>query len=273
MTQIQAHDLVDEDHRLINELKERTCLDSLDAATPKFRELTTGILFQFADSQLAGASGYNACLNWGPTLDDRIELGKVVVEKMEMARNTYAILAGQNLNVNKYFAAHSWDAKVLRDADLGFRRASADKRLNALMYPLESWVDMSVFAYLMSSATCYTLSDFLSCSFAPLKDLAKSCLNLEKGHESFGERQLRRISKVSSSAIVIQSSINYWYDRVATSFGPAQSARNDLHRLFHLKSATNCELRQKWADQAQEFFAQIDIKLPVADLGNAAACN
>lgn len=273
MTQIQPYDLVDDDRRLINEIHGSACLDSFETATPKFRELTTGILFQFADSQLAGASGYNACLNWGPTLDDRIELGMVVVEKMEMARKAYAILASLNLNVEKYFAAHSWDAKVLRDADLGFRRASADKRLNALMYPMEGWVDMAVFAYLMSSATCYTLSDFLSCSFAPLKELAEFCLEMEKGHEAFGEKQLRRIFQSPTSAIVVQSSLNYWYERVATSFGPAQSARNDLHRQFHLKSATNCELRQKWTGQVEEFFAQIKLSIPCADPDNAAACN
>lgn len=271
--QIQQYDLVDDDRKLINEIQRGYSVLSFEKATPKFRELTTGILFQFADSQLAGSAGYNSCLNWGPTLDDRIALGMIIVEKMEMARKTYSILANQNLNVEKYFASHSWHAKVLRDADLGFRRASADKRLNALMYPLESWVDVAVFTHLMSSMTCHTLHDFRACSFAPLKELAETCLPVEKSHEAFGETQLRKIAKLSTSKLVVQSSLNYWYPRVVTSFGPAESTRNDLHRQFRLKTDKSYDLRQKWKKQVQDFFLEIKVDISISDSDNATACN
>lgn len=248
-------------------------IDSFQQAPPKQKELITGILFQFADSQLAGAAGYNACLNWGPSLDDRIELSMIIAEKLVMAKKTYAILAEQNLNMDRYFASHSFEAKVLRSADLGFRRASADKRLNALLYPLESWVDMAVFAYLMSSMTCYTLSDFLHSNFVPLKDLAESCLQLEKGHEAFGEKQLKKIAQSPANKIAIQSSLYYWYFRVATSFGPEDSARNDQYRQYHLKAATNSQLKDMWSKQVQEFFAQLKINIPTLDQIDAAACH
>ncbi|HEY9733844.1 MAG TPA: Phenylacetic acid catabolic protein [Drouetiella sp.] len=273
MAQIQQYDLVDEDRELIKAIERGSSLVSFEKTTPKFRELASGLLFQFADSQLAGAAGYNNCLNWGPTLDDRIALATIVVEKMDMAKKTYAILASQNLNVEKYFESHSWDAKVLRGADVGFRRASWDKRLNALIYPLESWVDMAIFAHLMSSMTCYTLNDFAKCSFAPLKSLADGCLIVEKRHEAFGENQLEKLARIPSNTIVLQSSLNYWFPRVATSFGTTKSLRNDLYRQFHLKAATNTELQGKWTQQIQALYEQLKLKVPILNIDNAATCN
>lgn len=273
MVPIQQNELVDEDRSLIKQIEQGQVLASFENTTPRFRELATGILFQFADSQLAGAVGYNNCLNWAPSLDDRIGLGTIVVEKMDMAKQTYAILSSQNLNVEKYFQSHSWDAKVLRDADLGFRRASWDKRLNALMYPLESWVDMAIFAHLMSSMTCYILDNFSKSSFAPLKKLADACRVVENRHQTFGEEQLQKIARSSTNTIVLQSALNYWFPRVATSFGTSKSSRNDLHRQFHLKAATNIELQQEWAQQMQSFYAHISLDIPVLNIDNAAACN
>ncbi len=273
MTPIQQNDLVDEDRALIKEIEQGSCLASFENATPRFRELATGILFQFADSQLAGAVGYNHCLNWAPSLDDRIALGTIIVEKMNMAKQTYAILAGQNLNVEKYFQSHSWDAKVLRDADLGFRRASWDKRLNALMYPLESWVDMAIFAHLMSSMTCYTLNNFTKCSFAPLKTLAETCLSTEKRHQTFGDEQVKKLAGAVANTIVLQSALNYWFPRVATSFGTSKSMRNDLHRQFHLKAATNSDLQHEWKQQMQVFYDMLELHVPILNIDNAAACN
>jgi ring-1,2-phenylacetyl-CoA epoxidase subunit PaaA len=273
MAQMQQYDLVDEDRELIENIERGNRLGSFDKTTPKFRELATGILFQFADSQLAGAAGYNDCLNWGPTLDDRIALATIVVEKMEMAKQTYAILASLNLNVEKYFESHSWDAKVLRGADVGFRRASWDKRLNALIYPLESWVDMAIFAHLMSSMTCYTLNNFAECSFAPLKSLADNCLLIEKRHEAFGENQLQKMARTPSNSIVLQSSLNYWFPRVSTSFGTTHSVRADLYRQFHLKAATNADLQGQWTQQVQVFYEQLKLKIPTLNTDNAATCN
>lgn len=275
MTQIQKPELLDEDISLIENFESGHKISSFENTTAKFRELATGILFQFADSQMAGAAGYTNCMHWGPSLDDRIALAQIVVEKMEMARQTYKILAGQNLNTDKYFASHAWEAKVLRDADLGFRRTSWDKRLNALIYPLESWTDMAVFAHLMSSMTCFVLRSFADSSFEPLKILSIICLCVEETHEKFGEEQIHKLTKKSNNnnALGLQSSFNYWYPRVATSFGPAASARNDLHRQFHIKGETNCRLREKWTEQMQQFYRPLAIEIPDLNSQNAATCN
>lgn len=275
MTPMQKAELLEEDLSLIENFESGHKLSSFENTTAKFRELATGILFQFADSQMAGAAGYNNCMHWGPTLDDRIALAQIVVEKMEMARQTYRILAGQNLNTDKYFASHAWEAKVLRDADLGFRRTSWDKRLNALIYPLESWTDMAIFAHLMSSMTCFVLKSFADSSFEPLKMLSIICLCAEETHEKFGQEQIQKLLQKSNgkNLLAMQSSLNYWYPRVATSFGPAASARNDLHRQFHLKGETNCRLREKWMEEMRQFYGHLAIEIPDLDNQNAAACN
>jgi len=161
-----------EDEELIDLLEQGASVATAASASNKYRALVTDILFHFADSQLAGASGYAACVSLGPTIDDRIALAGVVREKMKMARQVYQLLAGFSINVERYFVSHTWDARLNRHADLGYRRASSDKRLNALMFPLQSWADVVAFTYLMAEMACLQLDDLCSCSYKPFAALA-----------------------------------------------------------------------------------------------------
>jgi 1,2-phenylacetyl-CoA epoxidase catalytic subunit len=243
------HQMTDDDARLLDLLKSGARIDSPDSASNSYRALVTNILFQFADSELAGASGYVDCIGLGPTLDDRISLTTVVQEKMTIAKRVYALLSEFGINLSKYFVLHTWNARLSRHAELDFRRASSDKRLNALMFPLESWADVGVFTYLMAEMACLQLDDFGTCSYSPFAAVALECRSIEQRHAEFGKQLLAQLGEGGKRRSLTQLSLDYWLPLVSKSFGPSDGEGNRQHRLFKLKTKSNEELRKLWYDR------------------------
>lgn len=258
----RAQELSQDDQKLIGRLATGEKIDSLKDATNIYRKLLTSILFQFADSQLAASSAFAGAMQLAPSLDNRIELATIVKDKLEMTRDTHALLGELDLNLKKYFSSHDWESKVNRHASLGYVRASSDKRLNALMYPLEGWCDVAVFTYLMSTMTCIQLEDFVECSFAPWAELAKGMLETEKSHCQFGLKFIDESWDVKDDTLELQASMNYWYHRVSECFGPADSEGNKLFRNFRIKFLRNEETRQKWDECIQRELKPLEIVVP-----------
>lgn len=234
---------------------------AIDPEMQKFREIVTRILFELADSQLAGSAGYANLINIGPTLGDRVDLAMIVAEKGKIASDAYAVLQTFGLNTEQYFANNCWEGKIGRNTELGFKRASSDKRLNALLYPLYDWIDVGVFTYLMASMACMQLEEFSQSNFAPLAELAAASLPVERRHADFGARQMEKLASNAAQKEETQLRLNYWHKRVATSFGPSGSQRNELMRQHGLKRKKNEELAQEWQDKASALCSKLGFSL------------
>lgn len=266
MPLIQSCDAIDEDCRLLSIIEEGGSVKSFHQGSARYSQLLVDIILQFADSQLAGATGYATIVNSAPTLNDRTGLARIVIEKLEMAQRSYALLQNHHgMDVEQYVRSHGWEARVMRGARLALRRPVTDRRWHALMFPLEGWLDMTVFAYLMSSMTCLMLENFLSCSFSPLCQLATECLPVEQCHQSFGQQQLRNALRDARNGTAIQASLDYWFNRVAACFDSDNSARNLLCKKFALKECTNCELRRQWSEAVIGSCEGLSLKRPDRD--------
>ena len=269
----QPYELTASDEQLIKLMERGEKIASFPADSRKYIELVTGILFQFADSEMSGAAGYTRFINLGPTIDDRRALATIAAEKMSMVQSTYKLLRELGLNMDKYFSSHCWEARIQRKATLGFRRAASDRRLNALMYPLESWADVAVFTYLMASMACLQLEEFAGSSFLPWSDLVGEFLVLEKNHAKFGQSQMEKIVTQEGDSQAAQLSVDYWFERVLTSFGPAQSINNELYRRFKLKTKQNETLAKDWQNGVVATCDSLGLQIAAAGVHNATACH
>lgn len=258
--QILNTQLTDEDKQLIERIAGGALVETWAESSGRFKELATGIILQFADSQMAGAAGFVPYINKGPTIQDRINLSRMVTEKMSMAKDAYGILAGLNFNGQRYMNGHCFDSRVSRDSFLGYSRSSADKRLNALLYPLESFDDMIVFTYLLAVMAKLMLKEFSEASFKPLRELAASCLAIESSHGDLALTALEQRIKLPASKKQIELSLHYWFARIETSAGPAQSLSNEWHRRFGLKRSDNAVLRDMWLVEIMSQFGKLDLK-------------
>lgn len=237
-------------------------ISNLQDSTGKYKELATGILLQYADSEMAGATGYAASLSLPPTLAERVQLARIAYEKFALAEKTYELVGQTGINVEKYIASQCFEARLQRNVSLGFRRASGDKRVNALMYPIEGWSDLTVFTYLMSSMACLQLDDFSRSSLSPWAQLAAAHLPVEVSHRDFGLDCIKRLALHADKHAQLKLSMNYWYSRVAACFGPPDSERNVQYIEFGLKTRRNEELSREWQSRMTEQFAVFGLVIP-----------
>lgn len=248
-----------EDEALLKRLESGEEIVSWSETTGRFKELATGIILQFADSEMAGAAGFAPFINKGSTIEERLNIASMVAQKMKMAKLAYEALSGLNFNSNRYLACHCFDSRVVRDSFLGFSRSSADKRINALLYPLEGLEDMLVFTYLMAVMARIMINEFTSSSFLPLKELATQCLPLETAHAQEALTALKTRIQTTEKRQLLEISLAYWYPRIETSAGPADSLHNEWHRRFHLKCKTNLEIKEQWQDEILGQFKLLEI--------------
>lgn len=239
-----------------------------------YKTLVSSILFQFADSQMAGAAGYATCINIAPTVDDRLDLAKITYEKTSMAKRVYLLLRdGFEINISKYAGLHSWEMRINRHTQLGYRRASSDKRLNALLYPLQTWADITTFTYLMAHMACLQLRDFATCSFLPWAELASEFLPIEEGHAATGKAMLQQLGTETGEHAAAQVSLDYWYPRVVQSFGPPSGEGNRLYRMFGLKHKTNEDLLSEWRQAVAATCESFGFTVYGANHENASTCD
>lgn len=252
--------LAEDDCTLRDNIKSGSRVKSLQTSSRFYRELAIGILLQYADSEMAGAAGYGMSLNMAPQLHYRIELSQITSEKLKLAAKTYELAAQTGINIDKYISSHCWEARLPRTVSLGYKRTSSDKRVNALMYPLQSFPDLAMFSYLMASMACFQLQDFSKSSFEPWAALASDHLPVEEKHKDFGICSIKALSQSSNDELQeLQLSFRYWFDKVQACFGPANSERNALYLEFGLKCNRNEELSTQWQNEVCEALSMLGI--------------
>lgn len=236
----------DVDRDILAKIASGEKIGSLQGSSSKYRELATGILLQYADSEMAGGAGYAGVLSQAPSLNERVRLAAIMYEKLSLAQKTYQLVRETGINIDKYIASHCWESRLERNVFLGYRRASSDKRLNALMYPLQGWSDQAIFTFLMASMACLQLEDFSKSSLYPWSQLALSHLPIERTHKEFGLACIERLSHVESELGQMQLSIRYWYQKVLACFGSPHSEGNAQYLEFALKCSRNEEIAGRW---------------------------
>lgn len=251
--------LSEDDRLLLSKIASGKPVASLPESSGKFRELAVGILLQYADSEMSGAAGYARVLALAPSLAERLALARITYEKLSLAEKAYALVSQSGINIDKYISSHCWDARLERNVSLGYRRSSGDKRVNALMYPLEGWCDLAIFTYLMASMACFQLEDFSKSSFEPWAKLSKDHLPVESMHRDFGLSAVERLSKSETELRQMQLAMRYWYQKVLACFGPPNSERNVQYIEFGLKTARNEDLAAAWESQVCGTLAKLGI--------------
>lgn len=256
---LEEQSLTEEDRRLLQQIGSGSAVSNLQSSSKKYRELATGILLQYADSEMSGAAGYAQVLPCAPGLKERVALARIMHEKLSLAQRTYDLAAQTGISIDKYVSSHCWESRLQRKVALGYRRGAADKRVNALMYPMEGWADLCVFTYLMASMACLQLDDFRKSSFEPWANLAAEHLPVEESHREFGLDSLRALSASEPDLGLLRLSLRYWFDKVKACFGPPHSERNALYLEFGIKTRRNEELADAWQAEVSANLASVDI--------------
>ena len=158
--------------------------------------------------------------------------------------------------------AHPWAGRLDRSADLGNRRVDGDMRLNVFHYPIYGWVDAVTMNFLMGRASMIQLDELSRCSFQPLADTLLEILPIETRHAELGEAGLRTALAEGSDPTAAQASVNYWYPRVAATFGRAASEHSESYRKYALRSRGNEELLASWRSDVDAALDRLKLRAP-----------
>ena len=237
-------------------------LSSPDNATSRYRGEVMRLMAVFVDSEMAGASGFADVITTAPGIRERIVAARIVLEKFAHAERVLALMEEFGANTSRYVKHHPWANRLDRSADLGTRRVEGDMRLNVFHYPINGWCDAVTMNTLMGGATGVQLEELSGCSYQPLADALAGILPVEDHHAELGEAGVRTLLADGFDRTSVQASVNYWYPRVAATFGRADSDHFDVYRRYGLRTRSNEELLATWVARASQTLSGLGLEVP-----------
>lgn len=225
---------------------------------PRYRAELMKLMATFVDSELAGAAGFADVINAGPGIKERIAAAKIVLEKTDHADKVLTIMGEFGANAEKYANHHPWTARLDRDADIGATRTESDMRLAVFNYPLQGWTDAVVMNLLMGRAVAVQLAEFSMVSYQPLAEAFRAIAPVEARHAELAEEGVAKLMEAGEGQ-ALQASVNYWWPRVAASFGSAASEKAESLKAFGLRKSTNVELKTRWEGEAGAILGKLGL--------------
>lgn len=251
-----------QDHDLIAGISAGKRFAAGEALLPAYRAELLRLMVVLADSELAGAAGFSPYVNRGPGVRERIVAARIVAEKYVHAEMVLELLKPFGVDPLLYVRSHAWDSRLDRHVDLGTRRLGGDKRLNVFHYPLEGWEDAVAFNALMGLATAIQLAEMGDASYRPLAEAIALILPREREHAALGETGMRQAIERSGSRSATQAAVDYWYPRVADTFGRVESDHASLYIRYGLRRRTSADMLADWKTQASSLLRRLKLKSP-----------
>ncbi|WP_417798177.1 Phenylacetic acid catabolic protein [Terasakiella pusilla] len=245
---------------LLARIANKEKLTAADDLSPGYRGELRRLMVAFVDSELAGAAGFVDTINKAPGMRERCTAARIVSEKFDHAQQVLSLLEEFGVNTDLYVQSHPWDARLSRTLDLGNRRIGGDKRLNVLHYPYEGWLDSVVMNMLMGLASSIQLEELSHCSYTPLSSVMGQISAREGEHAELGRKGLTKALENGYSLEAAQASVDYWYPRVAATFGSSDSQRFDQAKAYGLRKTPNADLLAKWETRIAEQLARIGLE-------------
>ncbi|KIC38184.1 phenylacetic acid catabolic [Ruegeria sp. ANG-R] len=228
---------------------------------PRYRAELMKLMATFVDSELAGAAGFADIINQGPGIKERIAAAKIVLEKTDNADRVLKIMGEFGADTDRYATHHPWTTRLDRNADIGATRSEHDMRLAVFNYPIEGWEDAVVMNLLMSQAVAVQLAEFSQVSYQPLAEAFRDIMPIEARHGELAMEGAVKLIELGKAA-QMQSSIDYWWPRVAASFGTGGAEKTEALRKMGLRKQTGTEMKDSWSTQATELIQKLGLKAP-----------
>ncbi|UWQ25614.1 phenylacetate-CoA oxygenase subunit PaaI [Leisingera aquaemixtae] len=226
---------------------------------PRYRAELMKLMATFVDSELAGAAGFADIINEGPGIKARIAAARIVLEKTDHAEKVLRIMGDFGADTERYADHHPWTARLEREADIGQSRTKHDMRLAVFNYPLEGWADAVVMNLLMGRAVVLQLEELSHVSYQPLAEAFRAILPVETRHAELAEEGLMVLVEAQGPD-GLQELVDYWWPRVAASFGQEDSEKFEGLKAMGLRRTPNADLKARWQQDANDILDKAGLK-------------
>lgn len=146
----------------------------------------------------------------------------------------------------------------------GFHRAV---EYGVFHHPVKTWGDQVAIAFLVDSAALAGhQAVFKNCSYGPYKRALKRIISEEGFHMRLGHDRVLRIAEgTEKQRTMFQQSIDDWWWPSLQLFGP-DSGPDDVLLRWHIKSARNEDLRDRWVQRFVPLLLSHGFTVPDPDL-------
>ncbi|APG48328.1 Phenylacetic acid catabolic protein [Phaeobacter porticola] len=228
---------------------------------PRYRAELMKIMASFVDSALAGAAGFVDIINEGPGIKSRMAAARIVLEKTSNADKVLQVMGDFGADTERYVDHHPWTARLAREEAFDQGHSKHDRRLAVFNYPLEGWADAVVMNLLMGRAVAVQLAELSLVSYQPLAEAFRTIAPIEAHHGRLAHEGLSRLVQEGDIGM-LQDSIEYWWPRVAISFGTDTPEKFDALCAFGLRHRSNAELRARWQSEMRAVLRELGLDAP-----------
>jgi len=239
----------------------------IEEMTPEYFRLATQIVLMQADSEFAGAYGYNGLVPiiQGYSLEEMLIVSETAYEEFGHAMRCFRILEEMGFDANRWVRTHGWLYRWRMEehetfAGLG-RRPTNDCRVNIFYYPLmipddfsrfarlariHTAIRFAVFQFLQDRGAGVQLKDALISSFGPWAQENYEIMLEEQDHLKHGEKKLAELRREHTE--LVDQEIKLWLPRAIATFGKPHSKFDDQLRKYRITSRTHEEKLRDFFD-------------------------
>lgn len=135
---------------------------------------------------------------------------------------------------------------------------------NVFHYPVPTWADVGVIAWLVDGAAVLTQGALIDCSYGPYSRILERICAEEAVHIRHGEDIILSLaSGTAAHRQLLQEALSRWWRPLLHFFGPPDqfSHAAPLYR-FRMRRLTNEELRQKFLTRAVPQIRAVGLRVP-----------
>lgn len=136
------------------------------------------------------------------------------------------------------------------------------KPLSIFAFPMTTWAEFCVIKLLADMAEILQVEDLATCSFHPLRNLARMTMPEERFHAQFGREFCQELCKTAAGKQAVQDAIDRYFPMLPAFFGSDDSANNAKFRQFGIKQRKNEEMRADYLKRAKALVEELGLTLP-----------
>ncbi|MCC6471413.1 MAG: phenylacetate-CoA oxygenase subunit PaaI [Alphaproteobacteria bacterium] len=143
------------------------------------------------------------------------------------------------------------------------------KPLSIFEFPMKTWAEFCVIKLLADMAEIIQVEDLSTCSFHPLRNLARMTMPEERFHAQFGREFCTELCKTEEGRKAVQDAIDRYFPMLPAFFGRDGSINNAQFRRFGIKQRKNEEMRVDYVKRARQL-VEVELGLRLPTLPRAA---
>lgn len=199
------------EQQLIEQVERGEAIVTPPVQVKRFCKLMSRLALSIADTEVAMSSAFADHLNFPNDLKQRIDLARLIQEKLSIAERIYEMLQGFGFHPAQYLdEIHSLQSSNCQDC----RQVG----LSALKYPLATWADVGAATFLVSNAIAAEFEEARTSIYQPWVTCASESLPIELRSVEAGLSIIVSFRKSEEQKALMQEALTNWYGRIRSCY-------------------------------------------------------